>query len=107
MSKVKKILEAFYDEALHPKVTFSTYREIQIHGQVQIDQAEAELKKLLPEKVDRCKCYDNGNRPALLTDFHSGTNKCASCGKIMSSDLKIYNQVIDEMTENMFGEEKR
>ena len=49
-----------------------------------------------PEKKERCKCYDNGNKPALLTDFHSGSNICASCRKPMSSELKIYNQAIDD-----------
>jgi hypothetical protein len=30
--------------------------------------------------LDRCTCYNNGNKPALLTDWRK-TNICQSCGK--------------------------
>ena len=49
-----------------------------------------------PKKKDRCECYDNGNKPAILTDFHSGSNICGSCKKPLSSELKIYNQCCDK-----------
>ncbi len=58
----------------------------------------------LPKKKERCLCYDNGNKPALLTNFHSGSNICASCGKPMSSELKIHNQAIQEMKRRLGGE---
>jgi len=31
-------------------------------------------------EIDRCKCYDNGEKPALLTDWRK-TNICQSCLK--------------------------
>ncbi|MEQ9716535.1 MAG: hypothetical protein ABGF52_13540, partial [Candidatus Asgardarchaeum sp.] len=55
--------------------------------------------KNFPKEKERCKCYDDGNRPALLTNFHSFSNICASCGKPMSSELKACNSIIKQIGE--------
>jgi len=72
---------------------------IQGANPMKIKQLEAVNALALPKEKERCTCYDNGNKPALLTDFHSGSNICVSCGKVMSSELKVYNTCLSLVKE--------